>query len=119
VTWNRFPLSEGQWSLLSSSSPPLVAMATTVGGGRLDCLLLARLPSMLCFHPVFSLAAPRQAGGGVDPALLPVREGPRPGSSSPVPYLQAGFPVEPPGWRFHREWWGSVSLQPPGANEVS
>lgn len=62
---------------LSSPPPslPQLPWQPQWGVGGWTAQLLAGLPSMLCFHPVFSLTAPWQAGGGADPALSPLSRG--------------------------------------------
>lgn len=102
VTWNRFPLSEGQVVSPLLVPPPFSChgnYGAGAGEGDWTTQLLARLPSMLCFHPVFSLAALQQAGGWGQ--FCPVTSLQRvhiQGSPPPVPSLQAGgFPAQSSG----------------------
>ena len=84
VTWNRFALFEGLVVSPRLLPPPnSVVMATAVGGGGWTAELLARLPGMLRFHPVFSLAALQADRGRGRPC--PVTRPPRVHPPGPPP----------------------------------
>lgn len=65
VTWNRFPLSEGQVvPPLLLPLPAQLSWQPPWGVGGWTHQLLARLPSMLCVHPVSPSLPFGQAGQG-------------------------------------------------------
>ena len=83
----------GKWSLLASFLPPSTRLSWQPqwGAGGWTAQLLAGLPSMLRFHPVFSLAALRadRGWGPPCPVISPLRVH-TPGPPPPVPSFQGG-----------------------------
>lgn len=68
MTWNRFPLSEGEWSLLSSSLDPQLPWQPRWGWAA-GPIALGQATQHALLSPSFLPHCLRRAGGGADPAL--------------------------------------------------
>lgn len=93
VTWNRFPLFEGQ-VVSPRLLPPnhSVVMATAVGGGRLDCSAPGQATQHALLSPRFLPRCPSGGQGGGDGLPChPPAEGAHPRAATSK---EGGFPAQ-------------------------